>query len=234
MASDARQWASRLDQESMKIHSHVQQLYAAGRQSNRAEGIKALASLDSAQHLVRDASQMMQQVSVGVRSWIAVTVADSGGIGEIDAGKSFRDINNENVPYINDIAKWLPEINSNFNGDQFSPFSNNCGLCAAAVFKRFEGDITAVASIGTLNIGEMNIITGRTQTSMSPGQISDYLISQGAGAHAVVGIDRKDSYGHWFNAFYDGQNVYTIDGQTGTISDWPPDYGVVTNWDVSV
>ena len=40
--------------------------------------------------------------------------------------------------------------------------------------------------------------------------------------------------GHWFNAWCDGKKVYAIDGQTGTVSDWPPDYGNVTNWDMSV
>ena len=30
--------------------------------------------------------------------------------------------------------------------------------------------------------------------------------------------------------FFDGENFYTIDGQSGEILDWPYDYGDVTEW----
>ena len=233
MASNVTQWASRLDQESMKIHSRTQQLYTALRQSNRPEGTKAISSLDNAQHLVRDASRMMQQVSVGARAWIAVTIAAGArGVGtgsEEPTGES-----GGNVPSIKDVASWLPNINPHYYGSPYSPYSTNCGKCAASVFKRLEGNSNAAAGIGTLSVEEMNAVTGKTQTPMTPGKISDYLISQGAGAHAVVGIDRAKGNGHWFNAYYDGQKVYAIDGQDGTVSDWPPDYGDVISWDVSV
>ena len=57
----------------------------------------------------------------------------------------------------------------------------------------------------------------------------------GAGSHAIIGIDRTQGPGHWFNTYCpDGKNVYAVDGQTGKISDWPPDYGNVTNWDMSI
>ena len=60
---------------------------------------------------------------------------------------------------------------------------------------------------------------------------------QGHGARIIhVGINRKRTplgkpqAGHWFNAYYDGQNIYTIDGQSGEILDWPYDYGDISEW----
>lgn len=57
----------------------------------------------------------------------------------------------------------------------------------------------------------------------------------GAGGHAVVGIDRTDGPGHWFNAYTpDGEHVYYVDGQTGEVTGWPPtELGDVAKWDVS-
>jgi len=135
-----------------------------------------------------------------------------------------------------DVSSWINEINPNFDPyDWDSPYCNNCGSCAFAVEQRFEGnsDIAATSeNIGT--VAEMNALTGMEQVAMSPEEIQDYLISQGPGSHGIVGIDRVSGPGHWFNAYYDGQKVVAIDGQTGQVSDWPPDYGDVTNWDISV
>ena len=95
-------------------------------------------------------------------------------------------------------------------------------------------DIAATAeNIGTVE--EMNALTGMEQVPMGPDEIQQYLLQQGPGAHAIVGIDRAEGPGHWFNAIcLDDHTVVALDGQTGEIYDWPPDYGDVTNWDVSV
>lgn len=133
---------------------------------------------------------------------------------------------------MSDIKSWISSINPNPHHD---PRRNvNCGKCAAAVYERLNGNDGAVAGLGTYSISEMNSITGRNQTSMSPSEIAHYLRTQGAGAHAVVGVDRSTGAGHWFNAFFDGHQVYTIEGQSGEINGWPPDYGDVVYWDVSV
>lgn len=135
-----------------------------------------------------------------------------------------------------DVSSWLGEINPNFDPyDVDSPYCNNCGSCAYAVAQRLDGDSEIAATdenIGTVE--EMNALTGMEQVSMSPEEIQEYLISQGPGSHGIVGVDRVSGPGHWFNAYYDGEKVVAIDGQTGQVSDWPPDYGEVTNWDISV
>ncbi len=140
------------------------------------------------------------------------------------------------IQAVEDISTWIGDINPNFDPyDWDSPYCNNCGSCAFAVEQRFEGntDIAATSeNIGTVE--EMNALTGMEQVAMSPEEIQEYLISQGPGSHGIVGIDRVSGPGHWFNAYYDGQKVVAIDGQTGEVNDWPPDYGDVTNWDISV
>lgn len=136
------------------------------------------------------------------------------------------------VQSVESIGKWLNEVNPNPQNDKKR--YENCGKCAVAVFMRLNGNQNAFAGIGTYSIRQMNKLTGKTQTTMAPDQIKDFLIAQGPGSHAVVGVDRESGAGHWFNAYYDGYQVYTIDGQDGSISGWPPDYGNVVHWDVSI
>ena len=155
-------------------------------------------------------------------------IDDEAGV-DLNADSS-NDSNKEN------IQEWLGEINPNFDPfDADSEYSNNCGSCSFAVFQRLEGDNEIVATANNIDTpAEMNEITGMEQVSMSPEEIQEYLISQGSGSHGIVGIDRAEGPGHWFNAYYDGEKVVAIDGQTGETQPWPPNYGNVTNWDISV
>ena len=87
------------------------------------------------------------------------------------------------------------------------------------------------------NIGynsEIEALTGMEQVSMSPQEIEQRLLDAGDGAHAIIGIDRAEGPGHWFNAACINGKVVAIDGQDGSISEWPPDYGNVVNWEMSV
>jgi hypothetical protein len=148
----------------------------------------------------------------------------------VESDNDSRDNNAEN------IQEWLGDINPNYDPyDLSSAYDNNCGSCAFAVEQRLDGNTDIAASAD--NIGttpEMNDATGMEQMPMEPEEIQNYLISQGPGSHGIVGIDRAEGPGHWFNAYYDGEKVVAIDGQTGETQDWPPDYGDVTNWDISV
>lgn len=135
---------------------------------------------------------------------------------------------------VEQVKSWLGEINPNYNGNPYSRWSCNCGTCALAVFMRINGHPTATATDRTLTIQEMNDATGLHQTSMTPSEIQNYLMHQPPGTCVVVGIDRSYGQpGHWFNAFFDGSEVYAIDGQINDIFLWPPDYGAV-HWDVSI
>ena len=138
---------------------------------------------------------------------------------------------------IKDIDNWLGDINPNFDEfDTDSPYCNNCGSCAYAVWKRLEGDNDICASADNIGYNdEMEALTGMEQVSMSPDEIENNLLAQGDGAHAIIGIDRAEGRpGHWFNAACIDGKVVAIDGQSGEILDWPPDYGDVVNWEMSV
>ena len=142
---------------------------------------------------------------------------------------------------IEDIHRWLPEINHGQGMDPFDPErAVNCGQCALAVDQRLTGIAPdASAGLGTLSIPEMEAATGLRQVPATPEQIEQFLSSQGPGAHTVVGVDRGNGFaGHWFNAYFDGTRVYAVDGQTGQIVGWPPDMdlpnGPVIAWDMGV
>lgn len=137
---------------------------------------------------------------------------------------------------IRSVNEWISEINPNFDPfDVESPYSTNCGSCAYAVYQRLEGIDDACATEDNIDYNfQMNALTGMEQISMSPEDIQRTLLEAGDGAHAIIGIDRSQGPGHWFNAACIDGKVVAIDGQTGTISDWPPDYGDVVNWEMSM
>lgn len=106
--------------------------------------------------------------------------------------------------------------------------------CITGVHVLVKGLQEASANIGT-DFG-MEQATGKKCVYMSVNNIENKLKEMGPGAHLIVGINRKRTFlgkpqsGHWFNAYYDGQNVYTIDGQIGQILEWPYDYGDISEW----
>ena len=137
---------------------------------------------------------------------------------------------------IDTISEWISEINPNFDPfDVDSPYSSNCGSCAYAVYQRLEGYSDACATADNIDYNyQMNALTGMEQVSMTPEEIEETLLESGDGSHAIIGIDRAEGPGHWFNAACFGGKVVAIDGQTGEITEWPPDYGDVVNWEMSI
>jgi hypothetical protein len=134
-----------------------------------------------------------------------------------------------------EIDAALAEINPNF--DPFDPangYATNCGNTSAILNDFLNGNPSSEAPTGTLGVPEMEARTGNPQTPMTPDQIADSLREMGAGSHCVVGIDRSTGDGHWFNAYFDGDTVWSIDAQTGTRSAWPPNEPNATNWDASI
>ena len=140
------------------------------------------------------------------------------------------------IPSSENLSEWIGDINPNFDEfDLESPYSNNCGSCALAVYQRLEGNPDSVADAENIPYDtDMEALTGMEQVSMSPWDIEKTLLEEGEGAHAIIGIDRAEGPGHWFNAVNIDGVVKAVDGQTGEITDWPPDYGDVVNWEMSV
>ena len=130
-------------------------------------------------------------------------------------------------------AGWLArkEINPKYQPN--TPYASNCGSCSFALWQRLNG-LNATASAGKKNIArtdaDMERLTGLKCRYMQPNQIAAILRQRGPGSHLIVGINRNSYPGHWFNVFYDGKEIKTLDGQTGQVYDWPHDYGDVCDW----
>ena len=82
----------------------------------------------------------------------------------------------------------------------------------------------------------MELATGKKCVYMSTQDIEKILRDKGAGSHLIVGINRhptpsgKRQSGHWFNVFFDGNEIYTIEGQSGNVYGFPHDYGDISEW----
>lgn len=144
---------------------------------------------------------------------------------------------------ITPVKIWAKSVNPNYKNPSLPAhirkfYQENCGSCAFAMEQHFNGnDLEATASSKNIPTDEeMESITGKRCVYMSPKEIEKVLLDRGAGAHLIIGIDRYNpitkmaANGHWFNAYYDGSKIHTVDGQTGKIYDWPHDYGYVSRW----
>lgn len=144
----------------------------------------------------------------------------------------------KSVQSVQSIAGWLGSVNPNFNNPFTPQFRVNCGSCAFAVDSRLSSNNSnAVASAKNIPTdAAMEQATGKKCVYMSVQDITNHLTSQGAGSHLIVGINRhptpqgKAQAGHWFNAYFDGNQIHTIDGQSGNVYAWPHDYVDVSAW----
>lgn len=179
-------------------------------------------------------TEKLNQKAIEIEQLLVLTDSSVGG----NLGAS---MGSNKVQTVEDIASWIGSVNPHYHDSNYNPWDNpyrvNCGSCAVNVERRFNGEDDAVASI--TNIGTdvgMEQATGKKCVYMSLDNIEKMLIDQGPGSHMIIGINRKPTLfgrpqaGHWFNAYYDGQNIYTIDGQSGQILEWPYDYGDISEY----
>lgn len=157
-------------------------------------------------------------------------------------GTCMNDNQSKEFQTVEQISSWIGDINPHYYDLGIPPwqkelYHENCGSCAFAVENRFWGNTDIVAT--STNIGTdrgMEIVTGKRCVYMPMDDIETRLKTMGPGSHLIVGINRHPApnglpqAGHWFNAYYDGQNVYAVDGQIGKILDWPPDYHDISEW----
>ncbi|RXZ69936.1 polymorphic toxin type 15 domain-containing protein [Agromyces albus] len=159
----------------------------------------------------------------------------SGQDGSKDAEKPDTSQNNRSERTLDEIKAALDEINPNYDpSDPANGYATNCGNTSSIMNDFFNGSPTTESPTGTLSTPQMEARTGNPQTPMTPEQIEASLRALGAGSHCVVGIDRSTGDGHWFNAYFDGTNVWVVDAQPGTMSPWPPNEPNATNWDASI
>jgi Papain fold toxin 1, glutamine deamidase len=104
---------------------------------------------------------------------------------------------------------------------------NNCGECARAVDTTWHGTPTAAAELVNPRVGGerpavMSEWAGRSPEPASMADIGRRLRELGHGSSAVVGFDRADAPGHWFNAVNHEGTILAVDGQAARFEDWPP------------
>lgn len=232
VAGEMKRWAGDLEAQASKIRRTASQAQATTK--NGGQGNTVAPTLDAAARQCQQAAAALLSAQVAAGRFVDQHGARGGG-GRTDATNSGdASVSSGGAPSLGDIQGWLAEVNPGFNGDPFDPRSSNCGKATLAVFNKLEGNGLRKADLGTLSISEMEAATGRPQVSMSSSEIERRLVEAGPGSHAVVGVDRSSGPGHWFNAYYDGNRVVAIDGQSNSILDWPPDYGSVIHWDVGI
>jgi hypothetical protein len=123
------------------------------------------------------------------------------------------------------LGEWLTDTNpdmANNRGRQ-----NNCGECARAVARTWFGDAVTPAALADAGAhgeptGRMPEWAGRTPVPASMAEIGRRLERLGAGSLAIVGFDRYNRSGHWFNAVNLDGAVLAVDGQSGKFGTWPP------------
>jgi len=135
---------------------------------------------------------------------------------------------------IDEIDQVLASRTINPEFGQTPSAGENCGRCSANLFDYLNGSTPVAAGDGTLDDREMEQRTGLPERQTSPEEIEARLRANGAGSHCVVGIWRNHGDGHWFNAWFDGSQVWTLDAQSGSRYPWPRDYGDVKSWDSSL
>ena len=152
-------------------------------------------------------------------------------------GEAQQDAEAETPQQIRDrIDEALTQSNTRHDPfDLSNGYATNCGNVAANMNDFLNGEPMVDAGTGTLDIDQMEQRTSLPQTETTPDQIEATLRAQGPGSHMVIGIDRSGGRpGHWFNAVFDGEQVWTVDGQDGTRSPWPPHEPHAERWDASV
>lgn len=216
--------------------------------ADNPEARQALQALDTARAALRKGIQALEQFASStksVASGLATSLGDQpGGPGSATVSILLRPAG-ESAPAaftaghsdlsLADVTSLAERINPGFDpNDPSSPFGKNCGSVAANLFDAMNGKALVEAGPSSLDIPQMEARTGLPQERMAPEEIASRLRALGPGSHCVVGIDRVgDRPGHWFNAFFDGSEVYVVDGQVGRVSRWPPHEPSATNWDAS-
>jgi len=122
---------------------------------------------------------------------------------------------------------WAGDINR----DKSDPGrDNNCGECARAVQSTWDGEPAAAAALSDQDAaGEdysrMVDWAGEKPTDASMTEVGQRLEELGPGSSAIVGCGWEDGRKHWFNAVNDEGTIKAVDGQSGTVEEWPPSAG---------
>jgi hypothetical protein len=121
-------------------------------------------------------------------------------------------------------SHWIADI---YPGRDRHERPNNCGECARAADSTWHGAPAAAAELANRRAGGerpavMSEWAGQSPEPASMADIGRRLRELGPGSSAVVGFDREDAPGHWFNAVNHEGTVLAVDGQAAQFEEWPP------------
>ncbi len=108
----------------------------------------------------------------------------------------------------------------------------NCVDCARAVEANWRGRDAVAApiaeswSLGGTSRLRLEQWSGGMLVDASLDQIGGLLVELGPGSSAMVVVDWAGGGAHAFNAVNDGGVITWVDGQSGRVGPWPPDYGI--------
>ena len=222
----------------LKANSSNEEIEEIERCVKQVEDILANSEIDL-QNLVRKISEYERFIA---RLKVA---SGAGGVSNLNSTSTIdNNISQKYAESIDSIQNWIADVNPNYYNSSLpnqKAYHCNCGSCAFAVEQRLSGaNLTMQASSQNIPTDDlMEKATGKKCKYMSVEQIEKRLIAAGPGSHLIIGINRKpiviggkkiNQPGHWFNAYYDGKKIYTIEGQSGNVYDWPHDYGDISEW----
>jgi hypothetical protein len=121
-------------------------------------------------------------------------------------------------------SRWVADI---YPARERQARQNNCGECARATDNTWHGVPTAASELAKPRVGGERPAVMREWAGQAPDPASMSAVEQrlrelGPGSSAVVGFDREDAPGHWFNAVNHEGTVLAVDGQGGRFEEWPP------------
>lgn len=129
----------------------------------------------------------------------------------------------EPVDALESPRRWAADRNPAGDGDIGR--AANCGDCARAAELRWRGVDAVAGSCRSLEGESTDVMDAWSPGDRVPATfdlVAERLRQLGPGASAVVGIDRHEGGGHWFNAVNDQGVIVAVDAQAGVCKPWPP------------
>jgi TPR repeat protein len=77
---------------------------------------------------------------------------------------------------------------------------------------------------------ELAELVGGGFEQTTPDEIAERLRARGKGAFVVVGVDRAHGPGHWYVAYFDGEDVLALDPIANGRTAWPPPAADAVRW----
>ncbi|WP_264030791.1 tetratricopeptide repeat protein [Cellulosimicrobium sp. SH8] len=107
---------------------------------------------------------------------------------------------------------------------------NHAASAVASMVGILRGDPAQPATPTGPSEAELAELVGGAFEQTTPDEIADRLRARGKGAFVVVGVDRAHGPGHWYVAYFDGDDVLALDPVANGRTAWPPPAADAVRW----